>query len=386
LSKKIGYIDESGDKSILFEKGGVTTFFVVSAIIIDEHSVNKVRNGFIEIAKKHTQAPEIKSNAKAFRNIENRLNLLKDLSSLDFRIYSIIVDKRKIFENSGLQFRDSFFKYVNGLLDSELYNYFPYLELISDEHGSEKFMTGFIKYVEENHKQTELFRGPEFKFENSLNEPLIQLADFVAGSIAKCYEPDKIQPRSQEIIDVLDKKILHLREWPELPPKLFRKIEDEDEKFNHELVDFIFFRINEFIEFNQKTTDPEIKNQLICLYYLIYRFKKDPYSYSYSDEIIERINIRKINLTKRIFRKNVIGKLRDNKILITSSQSGYKIPCCKGDIIRFYNNYSTKIIPMIETIGKTDTLVKSVTFGKINLLESNEYETLNKLIKVKASR
>jgi hypothetical protein len=82
----------------------------------------------------------------------------------------------------------------------------------------------------------------------------------------------------------------------------------------------------------------------------------------------------------------VIGKLRDNKILITSSQSGYKIPCCKGDIIRFYNNYSTKIIPMIETIGKTDTLVKSVTFGKINLLESNEYETLNKLIKVKASR
>jgi hypothetical protein len=382
LSKKNGFIDESGDKSIHFEKGGVTTFFIVSAIIIDEDLVDKVRNDFVSIAKKHTQAPEIKSSAKAFRKIENRLNLLKELSQLDFRIYSIIVDKRKIFENSGLQFRDSFFKYVNGLLDSELYGYFPYLELISDEHGSEKFMKGFIKYVENNHKQTELFRGPEFKFDNSINEPLIQLADFVAGSIAKCYEPDKVQPRSQEIFEILDKKILHLREWPELPPRLFRKIDNEDEKFNHELVDFIFFKINDFIISNQGTTDLDIKNQLICLHYLIYKFKKDPYSYSFSDEIIDRINVRKINLTKRIFRKNVIGKLRDNKILITSSQSGYKIPCCKADIVRFYNNYSTKIIPMIDTIGKTDILVKSVTLGNIDLLESQEYETLKQLINV----
>jgi hypothetical protein len=381
LSKKIGFIDESGDKSIHFEKSGVTTFFIVSAVIIDEKNVDKVRNEFIKIAKRYTQAPEIKSNAKAFRKIENRINFLKKLSKLDFRIYSIIVDKRKKFENSGLQFRDSFFKYVSGLLDNELYNYFPYLELTSDEHGSEKFMDGFIKYVEKNHKQTVLFRGPEFKFDNSINEPLIQLADFIAGSIAKCYEPDKIQPRSQEIIEVLNERTLHLREWPEAPPKLFRKIDDVDEKFNHELVDFIFFRINEFIASNQDTSDSEIKNQLICLHYLIYRFKQDPYSYTFSDEIIDRINVRKINLTKRIFRKNIIEKLFDNKILITSSQSGYKIPCCKGDIIRYYNNYSTKIIPMINTIGKTDTLIKSVTLGKINLLESQDFKILKKLIK-----
>lgn len=42
-----------------------------------------------------------------------------------------------------------------------------------------------------------------------------------------------------------------------------------------------------------------------------------------------------------------------------------KIPCCKRDVFRLYKNYHTKIIPMIDTMGK------NVTFGKINLLESN---------------
>lgn len=46
---------------------------------------------------------------------------------LNHKIYSFIVDKRKIFEDSGLKFRNVFFKYVNELFDRELYDYLPYL-------------------------------------------------------------------------------------------------------------------------------------------------------------------------------------------------------------------------------------------------------------------
>ena len=95
MSKKIGYIDESGDKSIHYEKGGVTTFFIVSAVIIDENSVDKVRNDFIKIAKKHTQAPEIKSNAKAFRKIENRLEWFNDFEANEDQIESLIKENFK---------------------------------------------------------------------------------------------------------------------------------------------------------------------------------------------------------------------------------------------------------------------------------------------------
>ena len=386
MSRKIGYIDEFGDKSIHFEKEGVTTFFIVSAIIIDEESVEQVREGFKKFASNHTQAPEIKSNSKAFRDIDKRINFLKDISTLDFRIYSVIVDKRKIFEDSGLQFRNSFFKYVNGLLDHELYDYYPYLKLVADNHGTDQFMEGFVNYVETNHNQTELFRGPEFQFSDSKSEPLIQFADFITGSIAKCYEPEKVELRSHEILKILNRHILHLREWPENPPKLFRKIENEDENYNQEIVDFIFFRINEYVNANQERTEIDIKNQLICLNYLIYRFKLDPYEYIYSDEIIDRIKVRDVNFNKRIFSKEIIRNLRENKILILSSQSGYKIPCCKGDLIRFFNNYSSQIMPMIETLSKTNIVIKSATSGKIDLLQENNYELLKEIIEVTASR
>jgi hypothetical protein len=385
MSKKIGFIDEFGDKSIHFQKGGVTIYFVVTAIIVNEDSVENIREEFRKISSEQTQAPEIKSSAKAFQKIENRLEMLEAISTLDFRIYSVIVDKRKIFEDSGLKFRNSFYKYINGLLDRELYDYYPYLELVSDQHGSDKFMEGFVSYVEENHQQTELFKGPTFSFSDSKDEPLIQLADFIAGSIARCYEPEKFDIRNNEILEILDKKILHLREWPEVPIKFLGKVENLDEQYNPELVNFIFFRIDEFIHLHQDTTSYEIKNQLICLHYLIFRFKKNPYSYVFSDEIIDRINIREINISKRLLNKEIILKLRESKILITSSSNGYKIPCCKADIIRFYNNYSSKIIPMIETVGKADIIIKSATSGNINILESEEYELLKNLIET-ASR
>ncbi|WP_299320777.1 DUF3800 domain-containing protein [uncultured Maribacter sp.] len=383
MSDKIGFIDESGDKSIHFTKDGVSTFFIVTAIILEEHYVDETRLQFVKIASKYTQAPEIKSSAKAFQDLDKRIKFLKEITKLNFKIYSIIVDKRKVFENSGLQFRDSFYKYTNGLFNRELYDYYPYLKLVSDNHGSEKFMNGFIEYVEKNHKQTELFRGPKFAFSDSKDEPLIQLADFIAGSLSRCYEPKKISPRSSEILQVLEKNILHLREWPENPRNRFHNIDVEDEKYNKELVDFLFFKINNFININQDNPAVEIKNQLICLNYLIYRFKRDPYQYIYSDEIIDRIKIRNIHITKRVFSKEVIGNLRENKILITSSQSGYKIPCCRGDIIRFYNNYSSKIIPMIETLRKTDIIIKSVTSRNINLLDEKDFDYLKRIIDIK---
>jgi len=386
LNRKIGYIDEFGDKSIHFEKEGVTTFFIISAIIVDENSIEIIREQFKNLGKKYTQAPEIKSNSKAFRNIDKRIQFLKEISNLDFRIYSIIVDKRKIFENSGLQFRNSFYKYVNGLLDRELYDYYPYLKLIADNHGSDEFMDGFISYVENNHNQTELFRGPEFQFSDSKSEPLIQLADFIAGSLAKCYEPTKIEKRSSEITKILNRHILHLREWPENPPKLFHKVDNEDETYDQEIVDFIFFRVNEYFNSHQDSNDIEIKNQLLCLNYLIYRFKIDPYEYIFSDEIIDRIKIRDKNFNKRVFSKEIIKTLRENKILILSSQSGYKIPCCKADLIRFFNSYSTQILPMIDTLRKTDIIIKNATSGKINLLEEANYEVLKEMIEIKASR
>ena len=380
MSKKIGFIDEYGDKSILFEKDGVSLYFIVTAVIVDENNIDSIKDEFNRVAKEFTKADEIKSKSKQFRKLKNRIEFLEKIDHLNYKVYSIVVDKRKIFEDSGLQFRNVFFKYVNGLLDRELYDYFPFLELVADKHGDDEFMKEFINYIESNHKQVELFRGPTFKFADSKDEILIQLADLISGSISKIYDPKYFDEDNSKLKELLERKILHVREWPTTPLKFYSNITNEDEKYDSELVEFLFFRINEFMEQNQDSNDIEIKHQLAFLNYMIYRFKSNPYSYVYSDEILERLNLRGYSINKRMLNKDIISKLRENKVLITSSTTGYKLPCCKGDFIRFYNNYSSKIIPMLDTVNKVDILIKTPTFGNYNLLENNEYKLLKELI------
>lgn len=385
---KVGYIDEYGDKSIEHQKNGVTTYFIVTAIIVDREKVNDIEISLKILFSKISQAPEIKSSAKIFKELSTRLSFLEELSQLDFKIYSVIVDKRKIFEDSGLRFRNSFFKYVNNLLDKDLYRYFPFLELVSDEHGTEKFMTGFIDYVKQTHFQTNLFRKPQFRFGDSKNEPLIQLADFISGSLARCYDPDKMVDNPNQIIDTLKDKILHLREWPQTPSDNYKSIENAANQYQPAIADFALGIINKFIFENERLANDSTKNQMICLHYLVYKFRLNPFSYIYADEILERINSRGINLNKRAFTKEVIGKLRESGLLLVSSQSGYKIPCSEADLIRFFNNYNTKIIPMLKTLEQYNVLIKTATEGNVNLLNHKEFELNKELIEVlkKASR
>jgi len=79
--------------------------------------------------------------------------------------------------------------------------------------------------------------------------------------------------------------------------------------------------------------------------------------------------------------------LRENGILIVSSQNGYKIPCSKADLIRFFNNYTTKILPMIKTLDQSNMLTRTATSGSINLFDIKEFGIIKELINViKASR
>lgn len=88
-----------------------------------------------------------------------------------------VVDKRQL-TTEGFKHKKSFYKFVNNLLYKELFRTFPELQLSVDEHGTNKFMLEFKKYVEKNHQRT-LFSGIEFKHANSKQSIIIQLADLL---------------------------------------------------------------------------------------------------------------------------------------------------------------------------------------------------------------
>lgn len=383
MSYKIGYIDEYGDKSIDYSKDGVSTFFIVTAIIIDSENELLFKEKVDAIRKKYTQAPEIKSKNFSDKDFVRRLNLLEELCQLEFHIYSIIVDKRKIWEDTGLAFRNTFFKYVNRLLDSDLYRYYPYLKLIADEHGDNKFMDGFIEYFSKHHFQGELFKQPSFYFSKSQEEPLIQVSDFISGSLSKHFDPKKKLNGSEKILEILEPKVLHFREWPEVPIELFKSIQNEDFQYDKEIAEFSTRVINDYIRLNEHSGDEIINQQIITLNYLIFRFKNDPFEYVYTDEILARIMQRgKSSLSTQLFRNKIIANLRDNGIIIVSGQSGYKIPCSKADLISFFNRNNHIIKPMLSRLETTNRLIKIATENKIDILDYCEFKELAEMIKI----
>lgn len=383
---KIGYIDEYGDKSIDYKKEGVSTFFIVTAVVINSENESIYREKVNEIRKRYTFSPEIKSKNFPDKDFEKRLSLLKELCQLDFHVYSIIVDKRHIWEESGLQFRNSFFKYVNRLLDSDLYRYYPYLRLIADEHGDNKFMNGFIDYFNKYHVQGELFKRSSFNFSKSEDEPLIQVADFISGSLSKYFDPKKKILGAEKIIDILKPKILHFREWPEIPVEYIKTIDNTDNDYNKEIADFSIQIMRNYIKENENNNVEIINQQIITLNYLIFRFKNDPFEYIYTDEIISRIKQRsQSSLSTQLFRNKIIANLRDNNIIIVSSQNGYKIPCSKADLISFFNRNSQIITPMLTRLEKTNTLIKIATDNNIDILEYDEFKKLAQMITMNQS-
>lgn len=178
-SKKMyGYIDESGGFGFDFEEEGVSSYYLITAILVEENLAASIEKEVMEVRSKFFQNGEMKSS-KVGKNHQRRMLILENLKGLDFKILTVVVDKRKIIISSGLKYKKSYIKYLNGLLYEELHNYFPKLELHSDEHGSKEFMDEFKKYIGKEHIPN-LLGEYDFGFGNSKSEVLIQLAELFA--------------------------------------------------------------------------------------------------------------------------------------------------------------------------------------------------------------
>lgn len=144
------FADEYGNNSFDFQSQG--THFIVSAVIATKSKLQQIEYEIEEIRKRYFQTGEIKS-----RNVANnhwrRTKILNDIVKSDFHIYSVVVDKRSLV-TEGFKYKQSFYKFLNGLVYRELYNSFPELQMTVDEHGDNDFMRGFKKYVENQHIPT----------------------------------------------------------------------------------------------------------------------------------------------------------------------------------------------------------------------------------------
>jgi hypothetical protein len=383
MTKILAHIDEFGTNSIEVHKNGVSSHFLICATLIKEENLIAGQKIIDKVRKTHFQNSEIKSsNVKRVQHTR-RLTILNDLKEIDFTIYVIVVDKKEI-DSEGLSIKQSFYKYFNKLLVTDLNRINNKITFIADQIGTAEYQKSFQKYIESEVTQYDLFNETKlFEFSDSKENNLVQLSDFVVGSLAKCFDTKHFQENSSEYLKLLKDK-LNVRFWPNNVANYIRQ-ENETENFDPKIAELSLTLVKDYIAKNEKKVETDFIAQIYLLKYLMLIQKVSPHYFISTHELMDKLkNEIGLEYTVRLFRKNIIGNLRDNNIIIVSSnKGGYKLPVNKSDLTEFVNRYNSILQPMISRMKKCRDSILLGSMNEIDILQYPEYEFLKEVIELK---
>lgn len=204
---RCAFIDESGGFSFDFEKDGVTQYYIVCAVIVNNDRILSIENKLDEIKRSFFGGTEMKSSTIGSDH-KRRAKVLVELVQLDFQIIFMIADKKSFIEDSPLKmYKDSFIKFLHQKLYDSMYSCYPKLKIIEDEFGKSEFQQGYRSYVINNRPEKNLFDEYDFDYINSKNSHIVQAADILAGSVMQHLNtveaPDVLQIFRGKIVDII---------------------------------------------------------------------------------------------------------------------------------------------------------------------------------------
>lgn len=384
---KTAYIDEYGAFGFQFDKPNCSSHFIICAIIMEENEIPSTEEGLERIRKKYFQTGEIKSS-KVKGNHRRRKIILDEIMKLPFHVYLYVVDKRKIFENSGLRYKQPFYKYLTNQVYEELRVNFRELNIVADEIGTNEFKQSFYDYTKSKQKVTRTLFGEEFgesdiNLVNSKSSLLNQLADFVAGCFAYCYDEQKIpSSRGYHYNRILQSKVNRIKLFPETIETF--QIGSSAAAINYDvnIAETCFRKAKVYVERNKTSEEPEIRQRVIILEYLLFRFMNNSSrKYIPTQELINQLEYAGYPKCSILtFRNKIIAPLRDAEVVISSSKNGYKIPSTEEELCAFVNHGKTIILPMLSRLKKCNDVIATGTNGRIKLFDKAEYSELRALL------
>lgn len=382
MGRKYAYVDEFGAFGFQFDNPTVSSHFIISAIIVDEDKINFIEAEAEKIRAKYFQTGEMKSKGISSDHVR-RKRILGELMTLPFNIFVFVADKQKIGVNSGLRYKEPFYKFLNNFVHEELRVSFNELTVIADEIGSNEYMESFSKYFEAKKEPSNLFEECKLDFKNSKNNILIQIADIISGSLAFNFDHHKQKDaQGNDYQRMLSSKILRLKCFPETFESFVVGQNATSQQYNHQIAEIGYRRAKAFIGANRNNVNEDVRQQIITLEYLLFRFmNNNKRQYISTKELINQLIFAGFTeITTQTFRTKVIAKLRDNNVIISSSPKGYKIPTTENELYDFINHGTLIVMPMLSRLKKFIDTIHLGTNGQIDLYQREEYQSLKKLL------
>ena len=180
------FIDESGDPGFKIGEGS-SAYFVISLVIFDDH---------LEAEKASVTIKELRRNLGLSDKYEFKFNTTKKeiirnfietVRKFKFCVRAMVVDKKGIYHKRLRSDKESFYNYfIMQLLDKSKGRLFD-AKLFFDSRGERVVRNELRSYLSKRLNNSENHIFSKFKFVDSKQNTLVQLADIVSGSIMYRY-------------------------------------------------------------------------------------------------------------------------------------------------------------------------------------------------------
>jgi len=382
----IAYVDEFGTPSLDVEKDGVTNLFICAAVLLRPDDKNEAIAKVEQLSKDHFGGSEIRSsNIKGRRADKRRLKVLDALADIPFAYYALVVDKRHVQPNSGLAYKRSFYKFFHKLLCRRLTAPCMGISIVADRLGDLEFMEGFRDYVERNIKP-DLFSTFEFRFDDWQNEPLLQVADLIAGTLGKINDPDHRTDASDTFRQKLAGKRIAELVWPPYwnrADALDYLQEPDASQWDTQIAQACLNKVRAFMQ-GHTDGEPEIceMQRMVLGRLLQQRFLGPEGKESvYTKTLIRMLGDSGfVDLSEQAFKAKVIGGLRDQGFILAGTPLGMRLAMTWADIRDYLNHTDTIIGPMLSRLAAARETVKMATHNGLDILANPEYHRLGALV------
>ena len=364
---RTAYIDECGSFGFDFTTEGASKYYILCAVIVEDHYLPQLHAEVEEIKKSNGFAKTEMKSCKISDDINRRSRIISQILPLDFRIVLMIADKQEFVRGTSItEHKKTFIKYMHQRLYELLYHVYPKLKIIEDEVGTTEFQESFKQYVRDHRPQYNILNEYDFDYCNSKDEILVQLADIIGGSINRAL----IDDTCPNYLEMLKSKVLIEDRFPNPREPYFGTVSPED-RVDPDIYALGVKCARDYIEKYKEDESLEKRAQIAFLWHLLFEAQNvSPFRYVPSDRLLNVLReYTQEKITKNFLYRKVVAHLRDAGVIIASSVNGYKIPASVDDITMYLNQTHAIVSPMLSRMGVCRRLIQQQTGNSLDILD-----------------
>lgn len=311
--------------------------------------------------------------------MKRRLRILRE-ARRDLPPYSVVayrVRKDQVVTSSGLKFPVSFIKFFS----SDFCRYLPHsgvAEVNFDAKGRQGFKESFCKYLESKFPPDGLFSKKSFKFLDSKDCLGVQLADLYAGSVAKISEA--VGESNDLVTEVFSNTLLFEVPRPRIIGRFIGSDSDaHDLAVRKEALAIAYSAIE------SQGDDEWALLRVEFLKILVSKLAVGDFDFVGSAEIERILSVATgQSVTSMQLRNKVVGHLRDQGVLISSSSvsggGGYKLPQSVGDVCSYLDLTNRQVVPALRRVRMASEIVGRATSGCLDVFDFGDYSELRRVV------